>query len=83
MAQMGSYVPASFASLAVVDRIFTRVGAYDDLSAGQSTFMVEMTELANILDTPARTALSSWTRWAGAPAPLTVWPSLGHLRVPS
>jgi DNA mismatch repair protein MutS len=49
MAQMGSYVPASFASLAVVDRIFTRVGAYDDLSAGQSTFMVEMTELANIL----------------------------------
>jgi DNA mismatch repair protein MutS len=49
MAQVGSFVPAAFASLSLVDRIFTRVGAYDDLSAGQSTFMVEMTELANIL----------------------------------
>jgi DNA mismatch repair protein MutS len=49
MAQMGSFVPASFASISPVDRIFTRVGAYDDLSAGQSTFMIEMTELANIL----------------------------------
>ncbi|MBN1322839.1 MAG: DNA mismatch repair protein MutS [Methanotrichaceae archaeon] len=50
MAQMGSFVPASFASIGLVDRIFTRVGAYDDLVAGQSTFMVEMTELANILN---------------------------------
>ncbi len=49
MAQAGSFVPATFASLSLVDRIFTRVGAYDDLSAGQSTFMVEMTEIANIL----------------------------------
>ena len=49
MAQMGSFVPASFASISPVDRIFTRVGAYDDLTAGQSTFMIEMTELANIL----------------------------------
>ena len=57
MAQMGSYVPASFASLAVVDRIFTRVGAYDDLSAGQSTFMVEMTELANILGNASKDSL--------------------------
>lgn len=57
MAQMGSFVPASFASLAVVDRIFTRVGAYDDLSAGQSTFMVEMTELANILDKASKNSL--------------------------
>lgn len=57
MAQMGSYVPASFASLAVIDRIFTRVGAYDDLSAGQSTFMVEMTELANILDNATKDSL--------------------------
>jgi DNA mismatch repair protein MutS len=57
MAQMGSFVPASFASLAVVDRIFTRVGAYDDLSAGQSTFMVEMTELANILDNAGKDSL--------------------------
>lgn len=49
MAQMGSFVPASFASISPVDRIFTRVGAYDDLTAGQSTFMIEMAELANIL----------------------------------
>ncbi len=49
MAQMGSFVPASHARIGVVDRIFTRVGASDDLSAGQSTFMVEMTEVADIL----------------------------------
>lgn len=49
LAQMGSFVPAAFASISPVDRIFTRVGAYDDLSAGQSTFMIEMTELAKIL----------------------------------
>ncbi len=49
MAQIGSFVPASSARIGVVDRIFTRVGASDDLSAGQSTFMVEMTEVANIL----------------------------------
>jgi DNA mismatch repair protein MutS len=57
MAQMGSFVPASFASLSIVDRIFTRVGAYDDLSAGQSTFMVEMTELANILGNASKDSL--------------------------
>ncbi len=49
MAQMGSFVPAKFARIGVVDRIFTRVGASDDLSAGQSTFMVEMTEVSDIL----------------------------------
>lgn len=49
MAQMGSFVPASFANISVVDRIFTRVGASDDLASGQSTFMVEMSEVANIL----------------------------------
>lgn len=57
MAQMGSFVPASYASLCPVDRIFTRVGAYDDLSAGQSTFMVEMTELATILTEASRESL--------------------------
>ncbi len=49
MAQMGSFVPARSARIGVVDRVFTRIGASDDLSAGQSTFMVEMTEVANIL----------------------------------
>ncbi|MCK5043366.1 MAG: DNA mismatch repair protein MutS, partial [Candidatus Aenigmarchaeota archaeon] len=50
MAQAGSFVPAASASIGVVDRIFTRVGARDDLSTGQSTFMVEMNETANILN---------------------------------
>lgn len=49
MAQLGSFVPASSADIGLVDRIFTRVGASDDLASGQSTFMVEMTEVANIL----------------------------------
>jgi DNA mismatch repair protein MutS len=50
MAQMGSFVPAGYARIGIVDRIFTRVGAFDDLASGQSTFMVEMLELANILN---------------------------------
>ncbi len=49
MAQMGSFVPAKRADIGIVDRVFTRIGASDDLAAGQSTFMVEMTEMANIL----------------------------------
>ncbi len=49
MAQVGSFVPADSARIGIVDRIFTRVGASDDLASGQSTFMVEMTEVANIL----------------------------------
>lgn len=50
MAQAGCFVPASRAVIGIIDRIFTRVGAFDDLSSGQSTFMVEMLELANILN---------------------------------
>ncbi|TAK14911.1 MAG: DNA mismatch repair protein MutS [Anaerolineae bacterium] len=50
MAQMGSYVPAKRARIGVVDRIFTRIGAQDEIHAGQSTFMVEMVEMANILN---------------------------------
>ena len=49
MAQMGSFVPADFAKIGLVDRIFTRIGAQDEIHAGQSTFMVEMIEAANIL----------------------------------
>ncbi len=49
MAQMGCFVPASYAKIGIVDKIFTRVGASDDLTAGQSTFMVEMNEVAEIL----------------------------------
>jgi len=50
LAQMGSYVPAAFARVGIVDKIFSRIGASDDLARGQSTFMVEMTETANILN---------------------------------
>lgn len=50
MAQAGSFVPASYASIGVIDQVFTRIGAFDDLASGQSTFMVEMVELANILN---------------------------------
>ena len=50
LAQMGSFVPADSANVGIVDRIFTRIGAQEDLAAGQSTFMVEMTEAANILN---------------------------------
>lgn len=57
MAQMGSFVPASEAELGIVDHIFTRVGASDDLSAGQSTFMVEMSEVAYILDNATKNSL--------------------------
>ena len=57
MAQIGSFVPAASAHLGVVDAIFTRVGASDDLAAGQSTFMVEMTEVAEILKHATRDSL--------------------------
>ena len=57
MAQIGSFVPASQANIGICDRIFTRVGASDDLASGQSTFMVEMTEVANILRNATRNSL--------------------------
>ncbi|TFH67615.1 DNA mismatch repair protein MutS [Gammaproteobacteria bacterium LSUCC0057] len=57
MAQIGAYVPASSATIGVVDRIFTRIGSSDDLAGGRSTFMVEMTETANILHNASRHSL--------------------------
>ncbi len=57
MAQIGSYVPASAATIGVVDRIFTRIGSSDDLAGGRSTFMVEMTETANILHNASHQSL--------------------------
>jgi DNA mismatch repair protein MutS len=57
MAQIGSFVPARECEIGVVDRIFTRIGAHDDISFGQSTFMVEMTETANILNNATKKSL--------------------------
>ena len=57
MAQIGSFVPASSAKIGVVDRIFTRVGASDDISSGQSTFMLEMNEVSNILENATSSSL--------------------------
>lgn len=57
MAQIGCFVPANYAKISIVDRIFTRVGASDDLSQGQSTFMVEMNELSNILHNATNNSL--------------------------
>lgn len=57
MAQIGCYIPASYGNIGIVDRIFTRVGASDDLASGQSTFMVEMTEVANILRNATKNSL--------------------------
>jgi DNA mismatch repair protein MutS len=79
MAQMGSFVPAESAEIGLVDRIFTRVGANDDLARGQSTFMVEMNETSNIVSL-------SWMRSAAGHRPSTdsplpgAWPSFSTIK---
>ncbi len=74
LAHIGSYVPARQARIGPVDRIFTRIGAADDLAGGRSTFMVEMTETANILQQRHRPQSgAAWTRSAAAPVPLMGW----------
>ncbi|MDP2107383.1 MAG: DNA mismatch repair protein MutS, partial [Desulfobulbaceae bacterium] len=77
MAQVGSFVPAASARIGVVDRIFTRVGAMDNLRQGQSTFMVEMNETANIQITPPKRAWSSWMKSDEEPALSTASQSPG------
>ncbi len=57
LAQIGSFVPATAAKIGIVDRIFTRVGASDDLTTGQSTFMIEMNEVANIVNNATKDSL--------------------------
>ena len=57
MAQMGSFIPATYAKVGIVDKVFTRVGASDNLSKGESTFMVEMTETASILNNLSENSL--------------------------
>ncbi len=78
MAQAGSFVPASRPTIGVVDRLFSRVGAADDLARGRSTFMVEMVETAAILNQATRAAWSSSTRSAAARRPSTACRSPGR-----
>ena len=72
MAQIGSFVPATSAKIGIVDRIFTRVGASDDLASGQSTFMVEMNEVANILRNATSNSLLVLDEIGAEQVPLTV-----------
>ena len=74
MAQIGSFVPATAARIGLVDRIFTRIGAHDDISSGQSTFMVEMLELAYLHHATPRSLVCS-TRSVVARRPGMGWPS--------
>ena len=80
MAQAGSFVPAKHADLGILDRIFTRVGASDNISSGESTFMVEMNETAAILNNLTPAAWCCWMRLGAAPARTMASASLGHRR---
>ena len=78
LAQTGSFVPAAKARIGVVDRLFSRVGAADDLARGRSTFMVEMVETATILNSDGRVRSSFSTRSGAARRPSTVSRSPGR-----
>ena len=78
LAQAGSYVPAARAKIGIVDRLFSRVGAADNLARGRSTFMVEMVETAAILARRRPTAWSSSTRSGAARRLMTGWRSHGR-----
>ena len=78
MAQMGCFVPAESAKIGIVDRIYTRIGASDNLTQGQSTFFVEMSELAYILNTATERSLVILDEIGRGPAPTTVFPSPGR-----
>ena len=83
LAHAGSFVPATSARIGPIDRIFTRIGAGDDLAGGRSTFMVEMTEMARILNNATPRAWCSSMRSAAGPAPTTGSPSPGPARASS
>jgi DNA mismatch repair protein MutS len=74
LAQMGSFVPASSAQIGIVDKIFTRVGASDNISLGESTFMVEMNEAASILNNVSNRSLILLDELGGAPPPTMGFP---------
>lgn len=77
MAQIGSYVPAEAASIGIVDKVFTRVGASDNISLGESTFMVEMNEAADILNNLSDRSLVLFDELDAAPVPTMVSLSRG------
>lgn len=79
MAQIGSFVPAESAHIGLVDKIFTRVGASDNISVGESTFMVEMSEAANIMNNLTERSLVLLMNWDAARPPTTASLSLGPL----
>ncbi len=80
LAQIGSFVPAEAAQIGLVDKIFTRVGASDNISMGESTFMVEMNETASILNNLSERSLVFWMKLGGAPVLMTVSPLPGPFR---
>lgn len=77
MAQIGCFVPAESAHIGLVDKIFTRVGASDNISVGESTFMVEMNEAANILNNISPRSLVLLMNWEEELPPTTVFPLHG------